>query len=150
MAYQGAIFDVDGVLADSPHELAWCEAPKELMEGEWRDIRGETSWTPERFKPEVYPQVMAGKPRLAGARAGLEYFGAPDVDRRAEPYGEAKQARVVQLIEEGRFMAFPDALRFILVVKDSGTRVAAASSFEQGQALPRANPLGHFRGQATS
>jgi hypothetical protein len=31
-------------------------------------------------------------------------------------------------IEEGRFMAFPDALRFILAVKDSGLRVAAASS----------------------
>ena len=26
MAYRGAIFDVDGVLVDSPHELAWREA----------------------------------------------------------------------------------------------------------------------------
>jgi hypothetical protein len=26
MPYQGAIFDVDGVLVDSPHELAWGEA----------------------------------------------------------------------------------------------------------------------------
>src|SRR5215216_423337 len=128
MAYQGAVFDVDGVLVDSPHELAWREAFKELMEGEWRDIRDETSWTPERFTPEVYQQVMAGKPRLAGASAALEYFGVPDVDRRAERYGEAKQARVVQLIEAGRFMAFPDALRFILAVKDNGNRVAAASS----------------------
>jgi beta-phosphoglucomutase len=51
MAYQGAIFDVDGVLVDSPHELAWREAFKELMEGEWRDIRDQTSWTPERFTP---------------------------------------------------------------------------------------------------
>jgi len=128
MAYQGAIFDVDGVLVDSPHELAWRAALQELMEGEWRDIWGETSWTPERFTPEVYQQVMAGKPRLAGASAALEYFGVPDVDRRAERYGEAKQAHVVQLIEEGRFMAFPDALRFILAVKDNGNRVAAASS----------------------
>jgi beta-phosphoglucomutase len=31
MAYQGATFDVDGVLVDSPHELAWREALKELM-----------------------------------------------------------------------------------------------------------------------
>src|SRR5215216_732210 len=128
MAYQGAVFDVDGVLVDSPHELAWREAFKELMEGEWRDIRDETSWSPERFTPEVYQQVMAGMPRVAGARAALEYFDVPDVDQRAERYGEAKQARVVQLIEAGRFMAFPDALRFILAVKDSGIRVAAASS----------------------
>src|ERR687898_1091866 len=54
MAYQGAIFDVDGVLVDSPHELAWREAFKALMETEWRDIPDETSWTAERFNPPVY------------------------------------------------------------------------------------------------
>ena len=128
MAYRGAIFDVDGVLVDSPHELAWREALRELMEGEWRDIRDQTSWTPERFTPAVYQQVMAGKPRMAGARAALEHFGVPDVDARAERYAAAKQEHVVRLIEEGRFMAFPDALRFILAVKDAGIRVAAASS----------------------
>ena len=128
MPYQGAIFDVDGVLVDSPHELAWREALKELMEGDWRDIRDQTSWTAERFTTQVYQQVMAGKPRLAGARAALEYFGVPDVDRRIEQYAVAKQEHVVELIEQGRFRAFPDALRFILAVKDSGIRVAAASS----------------------
>jgi alpha,alpha-trehalase len=128
MAYQGAIFDVDGVLVDSPHELAWREALKELLEGEWRDIRSQTKWTPERFTTAVYQQVMAGMPRLAGARAALEYFAVPDVDRRVERYAAAKQEHVLQLIEKGRFMAFPDALRFVLAVKDSGIRVAAASS----------------------
>jgi beta-phosphoglucomutase len=58
MAYQGAIFDVDGVLVDSPHELAWRESLQRLMEGEWREIRDQTSWTPERFTPAVYQQVM--------------------------------------------------------------------------------------------
>jgi beta-phosphoglucomutase-like phosphatase (HAD superfamily) len=109
MPYQGAIFDVDGVLVDSPHELAWREALQELMDGDWRDIRDQTSWTAERFTTQVYQQVMAGKPRLAGARAALEYFGVPDVDRRIEQYAAAKQEHVVQLIEQGRFMAFPDA-----------------------------------------
>ena len=42
MAYRGAIFDVDGVLVDSPHEQAWREALKGLMEREWRDIRHQT------------------------------------------------------------------------------------------------------------
>ena len=83
MGYQGAIFDVDGVLVDSPHELAWREALKELLEGDWRDIRDRTSWTAERFTTQVYQQLMAGKPRLAGARTTLEYFGVPDVDRRS-------------------------------------------------------------------
>jgi beta-phosphoglucomutase len=77
MGYQGAIFDVDGVLVDSPHELAWREALKELLDGDWRDIRDRTSWTAERFTTQVYQQIIAGKPRLAGARAALEYFGVP-------------------------------------------------------------------------
>jgi trehalose/maltose hydrolase-like predicted phosphorylase/beta-phosphoglucomutase-like phosphatase (HAD superfamily) len=128
MAFRGAIFDVDGVLVDSPHELAWREAFRVLMEGEWRDIRGQTSYSPERFTPAVYQQVMAGKPRMAGARAALEHFGVPDIDARVEQYAAGKQEHVIKLIEEGRFMAFPDALRFILAVKAMGIRVAAASS----------------------
>src|SRR6266568_1574599 len=128
MAFRGAIFDVDGVLVDSPHELAWREAFRVLMEGEWRDIRDQTSYTPERFTPAVYQRVMAGRPRMAGARAALEYFGVPDVDRRVEQYAAAKQQQILRLIEAGRFMAFPDALRFILAVKDLGIRVVAASS----------------------
>ncbi|HSO51273.1 MAG TPA: HAD-IA family hydrolase [Actinomycetes bacterium] len=128
MAFQGAIFDVDGVLVDSPHELAWRESFRRLMEGEWREVRDQTSWTAERFTSAVYQRLMAGKPRLAGARSALEYFGVPDVEARAERYAAAKQEQVVRLIEEGRFMAFPDALRFILAVKAAGIRVGAASS----------------------
>jgi beta-phosphoglucomutase-like phosphatase (HAD superfamily) len=127
-AFHGAIFDVDGVLVDSPHELAWREAFRTLMEGEWRDIRDQTSWTAESFTPAVYQQVMAGMPRMAGARAAMEHFGVPDIDARIEQYAAAKQEHVIKLIEEGRFMAFPDALRFILAVKDMGIQVAAASS----------------------
>jgi beta-phosphoglucomutase len=68
MGYQGAIFYLDGVLVDSPHELAWREVLKELLEGDRRDISDQTSWTAERFTTQVYQQVIAGKPRLAGAR----------------------------------------------------------------------------------
>ena len=128
MAYQGGIFDVDGVLVDSPHELAWRDALRHLMESEWRDIRDQTSYTPDRFTPAVYQEVMAGRPRMAGARAALEYFGVPDVDRRVERYAAAKQQQILRLIEEGRFVAFPDALRFILAVKSMGILVVAASS----------------------
>jgi beta-phosphoglucomutase-like phosphatase (HAD superfamily) len=39
MAYQGTVFDVDGVLVDSPHELAWRESLQRLMEGSARDPR---------------------------------------------------------------------------------------------------------------
>jgi hypothetical protein len=93
MAYGGAISDVDGVLVDSPHELGWREAPNGLMEGEWRDIRGQTSWTLQRFTSAVYQQLMAGMPRLAGSRAALGYFELPD--SRAERYTAAKPEHLV-------------------------------------------------------
>lgn len=46
-----AIFDVDGVLVDSPHELAWREDLKDLLEGGWSGVRDRTTWTRERFTP---------------------------------------------------------------------------------------------------
>jgi beta-phosphoglucomutase-like phosphatase (HAD superfamily) len=127
-AFDGAIFDVDGVLVDSPHEKAWRESLRELMESDWTAIRDETSWTPEAFTAAVYQEEMSGKPRMSGARAALDHFGVPDADNRAEEYAEHKQEMVVRLIEAGEFDAYPDALRFIIAVKDAGMRVAAASS----------------------
>src|SRR5215207_7690214 len=69
--FRGAIFDVDGVLVDSPHEQAWREGLRQLMENEWSDVRPQTSYAPEEFTPEVYQRVMSGKPRYAGAQAVL-------------------------------------------------------------------------------
>ena len=126
--FHGAIFDVDGVLVDSPHEAAWREALRELMESDWSDIREQSTWSPERFTPQVYQQVMSGKPRMSGARDALEYFAVPGADQRVAVYAEHKQTMVVELIEAGEFTAYPDALRFIIAVKDAGIRVAAASS----------------------
>jgi beta-phosphoglucomutase len=126
--FEGAIFDVDGVFVDSPHEKAWRESLRELMETEWSDIRDRTTWSPEAFTSHVYQQQMSGKPRMSGARAALEHFHVPDAAVRAETYADHKQTMVVRLIEAGDFTAYPDALRFIIAVKDAGIRVAAASS----------------------
>ena len=128
MSFRGAIFDVDGVLVDSPHERAWRDALRQLMEGEWSDIRDQTTYTPERFTPAVYQAVMSGKPRVAGALAALQHFNVPDAESRAPIYGERKQELVVKLIEAGEFHAFADALRFVLAVKGQGIPVAVASS----------------------
>jgi len=126
--FAGAIFDVDGVLVDSPHERAWRESLRRLMEGEWRDLAPRTRWTPEVFTHDFYQEVMAGKPRMSGARAALERLGVPDPGRRAEEYAADKQRRVVELIDAGEFHAFPDALRFLLATKHAGLRIACASS----------------------
>ena len=135
MSFRGAIFDVDGVLVDSPHEQAWREGLRQLMENEWSDIRPQTSYAPEEFTPEVYQRVMSGKPRYAGAQAALEYFGVPDPEARAREYGDRKQVMIVELIEASQFHAYPDALRFVLAVKDAGLRVAAASSSKNANAF---------------
>ncbi|MDP2709819.1 MAG: HAD-IA family hydrolase [Solirubrobacteraceae bacterium] len=126
--FDGAIFDVDGVLVDSPHEAAWRDAMRELMESAWADVRDQTSWTADAFTAEVYQRVLSGKPRIEGALAALEHFGVPEPSTRVDAYADHKQAMVVALIEAGKFAAYPDALRFLLAVKDAGMIVAAASS----------------------
>lgn len=133
--YRGVVFDVDGVLVDSPHEQAWREGLHQLMEGEWAGIRGETTYAPERFTPEVYQTVMSGMPRYKGAQAALEYFGVPDVERRTQEYGDRKQVMIVELIEAGEFYAYPDALRFVLAVKEAGLKIATASSSKNANAF---------------
>jgi beta-phosphoglucomutase len=116
--FRGAIFDVDGVLVDSPHEKAWRESLRELMESDWRDIRDHTTWSPEAFTSHVYQEHISGKPRASGARA----------EPRVAEYAQLKQEMVVRLIEAGDFTAYPDALRFVIAAKDAGLLIADASS----------------------
>lgn len=144
MGFRGAIFDVDGVLVDSPHEKAWREGLRQLMEGEWSDIRDQTSYSPEAFTPQVYQREMSGKPRYKGAQAALEYFGVPDAERRAREYGDMKQEMIVDLIEAKDFEEYPDALRFVLALKEAGVLIAAASSSKNAGAFLRLVRLDEF------
>lgn len=146
-AFRGAIFDVDGVLVDSPHEKAWRASLQELMESEWSDIRDQTTWSPDAFTPSVYQRYVSGKPRMDGALAALEYFGVPDARTRAVQYADHKQAMVVRLIDAGDFHAYPDALRFIIAVKDAGLIVAAASSSKNAKLFLRKIALDDFAKQ---
>ena len=92
---------------------------------------------------------MSGKPRMSGARAALEYFHIPDdeEEHRLLEYAERKQEMVVRLIEAGDFTAYPDALRFIIAVKDAGLRVAAASSSKNAKLFLRQIRLDTFAEQ---
>lgn len=144
--FRGAIFDVDGVLVDSPHEEAWRQSLQELMEGPWSDIRPQTTWTPEGFTAELYHQRMSGKPRRAGATAALEYFGVPDIDKRVVEYGEYKQDMIIKLITAGKFSAYDDAVRFVIAVKNAGIPVAAASSSKNAKLFLERVDLGRYGG----
>ena len=122
------IFDVDGVLVASPHERAWRESLTRLMEGEWAEIAAAISFRADRFTTAVYQEHVAGKPRMSGAAAVLDYFGVPDAGARAVRYAEHKQLRIDELIDAGEFVAFADAIRFVIALKKLRFHLAAASS----------------------
>ena len=116
------------------------------MEGEWAPIRDRTTWSADAFTRQVYETQVSGKPRASGARAALEYFHVPDDEQgsRLAEYADRKQAMVVRLIEAGDFTAYPDALRFIIAVKDAGLRVAAASSSKNAKLFLKRIRLDEF------
>ncbi len=124
-----AIFDVDGVLLASPHERAWREA-----------LRGFAA--PGRFTTEIYQKYVAGKPRLSGARAALEQLGVPNAERQAVTYAERKQKRLEELIATRSFTAFPDAIRFVHIVRTLGLRMAVASSSKNANRMMQLIRLG--------
>lgn len=119
-----AIFDVDGVLVASPHERAWREALAGFAD-------------PAQFTTKFYQSHVAGKARLDGARATLEALGVDEVVSRAPQYAAKKQKLVEDLIAEGRFEAFPDAIRFAMALHAAGLRLALASSSKNVAAMLR-------------
>jgi len=119
-----AIFDVDGVLVDSPHERAWREALAGFAD-------------PAGFTTAFYQEYVAGKPRMEGARAVLERLGGPGTVARTSEYAVAKQALIDRLIEEGNFHAFPDAVRLVARLHAAGLKLALASSSRNVGAMLR-------------
>ncbi len=109
----------------SPHERAWREALDGFAD-------------PARFTPDLYETCVAGKPRMAGARAALEALGVADAGRQARPYAERKQKRLEELIGAGEFSAFPDALRFVQSIAKVGLPMAVASSSKNANGMMRA------------
>lgn len=142
---RGGIFDVDGVLLDTPHEQAWRQALDELMAGPWRALQPQTTYAPGGLTSEIYQRRVAGKAREAGARAALEHFHVPDPDgSRARQYAEVKQDLLLQLAQRAEFAAYDDALRFLLQVKEAGTRVCAASSSKNADMFLNGIDVGAF------
>jgi beta-phosphoglucomutase-like phosphatase (HAD superfamily) len=144
MGFQGAIFDVDGVLVNTPHYQAWRDALRELMDTEWAEIRGQSSYSSDGLSEDVYQEVAAGRPRLAGAQALLEHYGVPDAEARAQRYGEVKQQHMTRLITSGQFQAFDDALRLVLDTKALGVPIAAASSSKNADLIMQHIRLDNF------
>lgn len=122
------LFDVDGVLVDTPHEQAWRDALRGLAD-------------PRRLTSEFYQAHIAGKPRLTGARAALEQLGVPDAEILAAAYAQRKQARFQELVAAGQFAVFPDGPRLLRAVRALGARVCAVSSSKNASALMAGIPV---------
>jgi beta-phosphoglucomutase-like phosphatase (HAD superfamily) len=116
------IFDVDGVLVNSPHESAWREALAGFAD-------------PAQFTTTFYQAYVAGKARLEGARSALERLGVANAAAAAEKYAEAKQALIDRLIEQCSFEAFPDAVRLAAALHAAGLKLALASSSKNTEAI---------------
>jgi len=145
MRFTGGIFDVDGVLLNTPHARAWRDALAQLMAGPWHARAPSTSYRPDAFTDAVYQDYVAGKPRKAGAAAALDYFHVRDPDGSlARQFSEVKQAILERLAAAGDFRAYDDALRFLLQVKASGVQACAASSSKNADNFLKTISVGAF------
>jgi beta-phosphoglucomutase-like phosphatase (HAD superfamily) len=147
---KGFIFDVDGVIADNPHEAAWRESLNFLFteRNNWKQVKHKTTYLAENFTTELYRKEISGKPRIDGARSVLKYFNVPDPDDKLlNEYCSFKQKIFLEKIGRGEFKIYDDAIHFILrAIENGGILVAASSSKNANQILERIN-ISEFTGR---
>lgn len=126
------IWDIDGVIADSPHEEAWrkiAESP------EW-DLKGLTS--------DFYLKYVASKPRYEGAHNILEKLGGykkfnvkTDEEKRMIllKYSEQKNNLIKDLIDKKQFGVFESSVIFLLNAKEKNIICAAASASKNANSM---------------
>lgn len=113
--FAGVIFDIDGVVLDTPHEAAWRAALDGLAD-------------PALLTSAVYREAVAGRSRLDGARAALEAAKVPAAASLAPVYARRKQAVLEDILRDQPVHAFPDAMDLIAHLARSGVPMAAASA----------------------
>ena len=133
---RAAIFDVDGVLVDSPHERAWRETLDELMAGPWHDLAARIGYAPGALTTERYQDAVAGRPREDGARGALRAVGLEDPgEAQVRAYAAAKQERLVELLERDPPPPFDDAVTLLLGLREAGLAIATASASRNADRL---------------
>ena len=121
----GFIWDIDGVIVDSPHEEAW------------RVTAMEAPWGVDVLSSDFYFSHVASRPRYEGGHNILQLKGVyerlgatTDEQKKAllEKFCTEKNALIRELIEVGKFKLFRDAILLLLKAKSMGIRQAAASA----------------------
>ena len=116
------IFDVDGVLLNSPHEEAWRAALDGIAD-------------PSALTTAIYQSEIAGRSRLDGALHALTALGVPNAAALAGRYAEAKQAILAEMIADHRFTVFADGVMFLAALRGMDLRLAAASSSKNANTM---------------
>jgi beta-phosphoglucomutase-like phosphatase (HAD superfamily) len=127
------LFDIDGVVAETPHEESWREAAIEygLVEKDFN------------FK-EFYQKYVAGIPGVKGAEAILEergYFKQKNIldsferEKESVKFREIKQKILERHLDEGKFRLFSDIINIIIEAKNNKIPIAAVSSSENSEKI---------------
>ena len=137
------IFDVDGVIIDTPHENAWRDSALE-----WGLISNDFD-----FKI-FYQKHVAGIPGLKGAEIILEktsYYEKQKIKTQQEKQIKAKDFRKIKqqflddYIFRGQFEIFQDILSIIKNAKKDKIPIAAVSSSENAEKmLKKINLFSYF------
>ncbi len=127
------LFDVDGVIVDTPHENAW-----RAVALEWKLIVEDFN-----FK-EFYQKYVAGIPGLEGAKIILEktgYYEEQNIVTKEEKQKKAKEFRKIkqnfldEYIAKGEFKIFEDIKFIIEEAKKNKIPIAAVSSSENAEKM---------------
>lgn len=130
----GFIWDIDGVVLDSPHEEAW------------RMTLAQEPWNTEGLTSDFYFTHVASRPRYEGANNILDLLGVyerlgagTNQERTAllERYASEKDALIKELISKGEFKLFTDAVALLLKARRAGILQAAASASKNAATMLR-------------
>jgi alpha,alpha-trehalase len=134
--FEAAIFDLDGVLADTAnlHFEAWKQ-----MFDEYLKERFGPGFAP--FSKSEYLSWVDGKPREEGIRSFLKSRGielpekAQREERSVASLARRKNEAYRSYLREGQLRAFPDAIEFVEACREYGLKTAVVSSSKNCQAV---------------
>jgi beta-phosphoglucomutase len=129
-APRAMIFDVDGVIAETPHEESWRRALETLcVRPDWSEAVAASHWSPGGFTRDIYLDICAGRERREGAKEVLGRFGIADPDgSRLGVLFDEKQRIFLEMIDQGEVRIYDDAIDLARRAQDAGWKLAVASS----------------------
>jgi len=128
----GFIWDIDGVVVDSPHEDAW------------RFTATKEPWNVSELSSDFYLAYVASRPRYEGGDNILQHkgiyerLGATTAEAKKillEQFCTEKNSLIEQLIQAGKFNLFADAITLLLRAKSMGIYQVAASASKNARGM---------------